>query len=795
MSEITTAQSHAEHYAEALGWGRVIPLPAERKVTPPKGTTGRTVDPEAADEAAAKAWESAPDNANVALVVPADLIAIDVDHYDDKHGVDTYEDLQYLYPELPDLDTMIRSSRRESGNLSGHYFFKVPEGIRWPKKAGDGLDILQPGHRYSVVYPSVFRDEDGDVLQYRWLKGLAEVDAPHVKDFPELPAEMVEELAIGGGLHGVAPVATNYEEAVEWVLENCHRPEGEPDEFTPTLTFEDGESRHDTAYEAIWNLIGHAQQFGRPGALTALQNMSAAFEEVLKGEQDRNPDQEFAEMLTDVVGKIRAQLASGDRAPRDWSILDELEGFTGLDTLKPDPLEGVEPVVEVGPEAARADKIKALEEAYARKHGDFWSSSPVLEAVADYAERSSTEKYSLLFRVLSRLAAKMDPQTYLKDFRQPLTTYSVVIAPTGAGKGVLDATSERMTALKKDEPKLIERGTGNIHTLLTELGDFDSVEEDEDGGYSLPDPQRLLIMSNELASWVKGQVHGDWAATLADVFDGEGRYAVRDKVKGYNFGLNQHSLAVAFSVQPDAAHHLFDEMGRGLPGRFLVSVLPPQAKTLPEDFDPFNLPENFDLETFDPFNDTQPLGVRPIYLTTPHPFVLSSDAARANAGLKLAWDQRIGAQGALREYDYLSQLPKVRLRTAVLLAVLLDLGQGQGKREVPKSALIMADLLTSVSAENAHYAFSLAKRAERKMAAESATDRKMAESSAELTLAKEAALAVIDGEKLKRAGIGRMENRKPKYANYYADAVSELLAEGKIVAMNNNNNSTSYKRA
>ncbi len=36
-----------------------------------------------------------------------------------------------------------------------HLFYKVPEGLAWKGGAIEGVDILQPGHRYSVVWPSI----------------------------------------------------------------------------------------------------------------------------------------------------------------------------------------------------------------------------------------------------------------------------------------------------------------------------------------------------------------------------------------------------------------------------------------------------------------------------------------------------------------------------------------------------------------------------------------------------------------------------------------------------------------
>ena len=60
-----------------LGWAQVIPLPEGRKTPPPSGVTGRNAQP--VTDRQIQEWSHANPEGNVALVIPATMIVLDID--------------------------------------------------------------------------------------------------------------------------------------------------------------------------------------------------------------------------------------------------------------------------------------------------------------------------------------------------------------------------------------------------------------------------------------------------------------------------------------------------------------------------------------------------------------------------------------------------------------------------------------------------------------------------------------------------------------------------------------------
>lgn len=162
----------ADDYLKA-GW-HPLELPSGTKYPPAEGRTGREGVDMTAEEVAAAPWAG-----NLGLRMPADVIGLDVDVY---HGGDvTLHQLLADHGPLP--KTWISHSGRNDG--SGIRFYRVPPGMTWV--AGlPGIEIIQRGHRYAVVWPSTHPDG----RQYGWFdqaEGAPHVGAPLVEDLPELP--------------------------------------------------------------------------------------------------------------------------------------------------------------------------------------------------------------------------------------------------------------------------------------------------------------------------------------------------------------------------------------------------------------------------------------------------------------------------------------------------------------------------------------------------------------------------------------------------------------------------------
>lgn len=153
-----------------------FPLPAKEKNPPPKGATGHNpkypINAEKLDE-----WmdDKKYDKSNVGIKLTEvwvehrrdegvedgyySVIGIDVDNYVDheedgvekmKLGGEQLLELESQYGKLP--DTWISSARADG--VSGIRFFLAPMGLQWRGKAADSIDVIQPGHRFAVVWPS-----------------------------------------------------------------------------------------------------------------------------------------------------------------------------------------------------------------------------------------------------------------------------------------------------------------------------------------------------------------------------------------------------------------------------------------------------------------------------------------------------------------------------------------------------------------------------------------------------------------------------------------------------------------
>lgn len=769
------------------GWEAPIPLPQGAKYPPRAGMTGRI--PRLTRSAVKEAWTEASEDSNVALRMQIageyDVVGLDVDQYDKKHGKDNLVELMETLGDLP-LHEIPRSTRRGVDADSAQFFFLVPKGLDFRDKVCADVDVVQFGHRYSAVWPSEVEGE-----QYKWYIGDEEVEIPNVKDLPVLDEVWVDYLKRDSLRYADAPAAPSrgYEDALNW-LEGRVYP-GESD-YISQIDWEDVGGRHDAMRSEMWSLLCGAVFEGRAGLLSDLETLRSAFLDATNGAPERVSAYERA--LINGVAKIEGAITSGMRPDRNWLEMKGIPNFGDLLARQAEAYLAEMIEEEKTTESLEDRRAAAVAAVEASAPEDYWQTQPVLAEIAHYATRASVDKYSLLFRVLTYLSAEMPPTVYLEDMDQPLTLYSAVIAESGAGKGVLDKVADALVGqyLYNGDP-VLRPGTGNLHTLLTALGDFTRPPMDkETGEQTVPmKKHRMLIQGNELAAWAEMQGNAEWAGAMADVFDGRGDYEVRNTANCYHFGVDQHSLAVTFSVQPDAARYLFASTGRGLPGRFLISALPPQERVLPEDFDPWDLDSDFEVDTFDPARDVSRLKINSRFFMETGPFHLSDDARRVNARLKRAWDEERGEYKRLRGEKIFSQMPKVKLRVAVLLTVLLDLGEG---REVPLEALRMADFLLNVSVENTRYARGLAETEERKGNAAVAAERKRADADADLTVAKENVLAVIDKSKNGRAGLATMNQRKKATAEHHPAAIAELVAEGVLEAVESAGRPAAYQR-
>ena len=281
------AQSgYAEVWEEyhAAGWVP-LPLPTFQKFPPPKGYTGD--DAKQPRPRQYRRWaENYPDG-NVCIVMPEGVVGIDVDAY---HGGDrTLRQLCRRYGNLPDAP---KSTSRDDG--SGISFYRVLAGTRLQGKAGRGIEIIQPHHRYAVVWPSL-HPETGD--QYRW----SDDEIPCVSSLPDLPDSWTSGLAARTSGQGSG---TSYDGDVSDWLESP--PEGRLP-LRVRLRVRDAEREfrfQGGRYDAMVNAVAYLVHCGAKGQPVndALIELHEAYCYAVSGERDG--DSEFWRALDGAIHKF-----------------------------------------------------------------------------------------------------------------------------------------------------------------------------------------------------------------------------------------------------------------------------------------------------------------------------------------------------------------------------------------------------------------------------------------------------------------------------------------------------------
>jgi putative DNA primase/helicase len=269
------------------GWLGTLPLGSApgRKSPPPGGFTGHGAPyPDGGDIGM---WLSGPEaERNIGLRMPAGVIGLDIDaaytkiengKAVEKRGQDTLAELEAQYGPLP--PTWVSSARPAP---SGIRFYRVPESldgrpINWPGEAGKFIEIIQPGHRYAVAWPSTNPDADGAV--YEWRHELYDfVVPPSPGDLTPLPDAWLRGLALPYDRTDKADLADAA--LAGWWTQL--RP-GDPCPVIHSVWTRaanslrtDAGSRHETARDALRALLG-AGGSGHRGAARAAEQLAEVF--------------------------------------------------------------------------------------------------------------------------------------------------------------------------------------------------------------------------------------------------------------------------------------------------------------------------------------------------------------------------------------------------------------------------------------------------------------------------------------------------------------------------------------
>lgn len=261
----------------AAGWMQVIPLPEGRKTPPPSGFTGRSRKPVTDEQV--QVWSQATPDANTGIVIPEGVLVLDIDAAQ-GHQVkaDGAKGISELSQELGALPATWSSTSHGIDSPARHLFYKVPEGLMWKGGAIEGVDVLQPGHRYSVVWPSIH--PSGEMYCWYTPSGRVASTLPRISDLATLPWKWVDYLR--------KPDSMANPKELKCSNSNTLTPSN-PREYDDRMckavnTFLNKTlanpaskgSRHDTTLQAVWALVNFAQE-GHRGALDAISQLKPRF--------------------------------------------------------------------------------------------------------------------------------------------------------------------------------------------------------------------------------------------------------------------------------------------------------------------------------------------------------------------------------------------------------------------------------------------------------------------------------------------------------------------------------------
>mgnify|MGYP000634737999 CR=1 FL=1 len=292
----------------AAGWMQVIPLPEGRKTPPPSGFTGRSRKPVTDEQV--RFWSQSDPTANTGIVIPEGVLVLDIDA-EQGHQVkaDGAKGISELSQELGALPATWSSTSHGIDSPARHLFYKVPEGLAWKGGAIEGVDILQPGHRYSVVWPSIHPSGE----MYCWYTPSGSSQIPHISDLATLPWKWVDYLRKPE--HTTPRPTSNTLISPETGTYDARMCKAINTFLHKTLSNPASKgSRHDTTLQAVWALVNFAQE-GHRGALDAISQLKPRFiQEVAPDRQgkEREAAREWASILSGAMEKVNGVQAHAD---------------------------------------------------------------------------------------------------------------------------------------------------------------------------------------------------------------------------------------------------------------------------------------------------------------------------------------------------------------------------------------------------------------------------------------------------------------------------------------------------
>lgn len=415
----------AQIYRSA-GWRGTLPIgraPAQ-KSPPPSAFTGHgKPDPSGAD---VQAWMDGPEAAlNIGLRLPPGVIGLDVDHYGAKTGGDTLNALIAQWGPLP--PTWLTTARADG--ISGIRLFRVPleldgREINWPGEAGKFIEIIQHGHRYANVWPSINPDAGG--AEYRWRVYAdgedPEAIMPSPDQLPWLPETWVRGLALAYARTEKSDIAGG--QLAEWwaALRG-----GPPCQVVTTVlgrVVKDLQdvtgARHEAARDAAAALARLGGE-GHRGAGHALTTLAARFGEAVGAERIANG--EWSRLLAGAV-KLAAADNPTPRQSCEHDALTPYAGPPGFDLADFSKPGAATTLPHVTPGALNLPE-------------EFWAARESLARIRQAAHSKVRSGDVVFYGTLCRLAA-MAPHTLRAETgvgtAASLNLFAAIVGPSGGGK-------------------------------------------------------------------------------------------------------------------------------------------------------------------------------------------------------------------------------------------------------------------------------------------------------------------------------------------------------------------------
>lgn len=580
----------------AAGWPGTLPVGRSpgQKSPPPGGWTGHgSPYPSDADVGT---WEAGAEAAyNIGLRMPPGVIGLDVDagYVKDGHAKEGDKTLAALEQRLGPLPPTWVSSARPAP--SGIRFFRVPaeldgREINWPGEAGPFIEIIQPGHRYAVVWPSTNPDAGG--APYRW-------GAPHPDGYLADPDHLVrpEDLAAlpETWIRGLALPYDRTEKADVGVAGMADWWDALRDgEMCPlihsvwTKAVHDlasaSSARHETARDAL-SAIVRAGGEGHRGVPQAVASLGAAFERAVGADRARGG--EWQRLVSGAV-----KLAAADNPRPQRMCPHDIPAGTGLVVPAGFTSPGAVSTTTASPSAAEIIAPGAL-----TLPDTFWRARESLARIRQAAHSRVRSADVVLAGLLCRLAASV-PHTLRADtgIGQPasLNLFAAVVGPSGGGKSSgLSVSRELLKAGRYLEEFPLGSGEGIAEAYMGET-DEPTGEMAKDGSAKVKRVRKqvrhaALFHSDEGGSLNKlieraGSTVGE---TLRTAWSGEtlgqknGRAETTRTVPARSY-----AAGLMIGYQPTTVLPLLADVEAGTPQRFLYvwavdASIPPRSARVP----------------------------------------------------------------------------------------------------------------------------------------------------------------------------------------------------------------------